>query len=293
MRNQCNQVDEEWWQLKSIIDKIDAPNCDTDQNAASEQRKESQSGRWVLQNDDFQAWCNVTNAGSNPLLYINGIPGAVYLQLMDEGKTVLASLIIETLLKQENSPVLFFYCKHREQDKSTFAGILRGLLAQLIRKDTALVSWFSEKCSSLDRQKLRSPEILEELARFAFNTQCISLVVLDGLDECNPEEIRKTISWFVSHQGIDHAGTSQIRLMCIGQRIDILQTMLSSAKSVSLDNSCHRDDIAKYVAGKTRNIQKTLKIKPDIVSQIVSRVTKTAKGLLFQFFSILGFYISL
>jgi hypothetical protein len=76
MRNQCNQVDEEWWRLKSIIDKIDAPNCDTDQNAASEQRKESQSGRWVLQKDDFQAWCNVTNAGSNPLLYINGIPGA-------------------------------------------------------------------------------------------------------------------------------------------------------------------------------------------------------------------------
>jgi hypothetical protein len=76
MRHQCNQVDEEWWRLKSIIDKIDAPNCDTDQNAASEQRKESQSGRWLLQNDDFQAWCNVTNAGSNPLLYINGIPGA-------------------------------------------------------------------------------------------------------------------------------------------------------------------------------------------------------------------------
>jgi hypothetical protein len=76
MRNQCNQVDEEWWRLKSIIDKIDAPNCDTDQNAASEQRKESQSGGWVLQIDDFQAWCNVTNASSNPLLYINGIPGA-------------------------------------------------------------------------------------------------------------------------------------------------------------------------------------------------------------------------
>jgi hypothetical protein len=198
---------------------------------------------------------------------------------MDEGKTVLASLIIETLLKQDNIPVLFFYCKHQEQDKSTFAGILRGLLAQLIRKDTTLVSWFSERCSSLDRQKLRLPEILEELARFAFNSQRISLVVLDGLDECNPEEIRKTISWFVSHQGVDHAGTGQIRLMCIGQRIDILQTMLLSAISVSLDNSCHQDDIAKYVAGKTRNFQETFKIKPDIVSQIVSRVTKTAKGL--------------
>jgi hypothetical protein len=201
---------------------------------------------------------------------------------MDEGKTVLASLIIETLLKQESSPVLFFYCKHREQDKSTFAGILRGLLAQLIRKDTTLVSWFSGKCSSLGRRGLRSPETLEELARFAFNSQRISLVVLDGLDECNPEEIKKTISWF--HQGADHTGTGQIRLMCIGQRIDILQTMLSSAINISLDNSCHRDDIAKYVTSRTRNIQENFKIEPDTVSQIVPKVTKAAKGIFFNSF---------
>jgi hypothetical protein len=198
--------------------------------------------------------------------------------LMDKGKTVLASLIIETLLKEDNIPVLFFYCKHRQQEKSTFASILRGLLAQIIPKDATLVSWFAERCSSLDRQKLGLPEILEELARFAFNSQRISLVVLDGLDECNTEEIKKTISWFVSCQGANHTGTGQIRLMCIGQRIDILQTMLASATSISLDNSCHRDDIAKYVAGKTRNILEKFKIKPDTVSEISFRATKTAKG---------------
>jgi hypothetical protein len=76
MKNRCSQVDEERWRLESVIDKINPPNCHADQNAASEQRTESQSGRWVLQNDDFQAWCNVNNASSNPLLYINGIPGA-------------------------------------------------------------------------------------------------------------------------------------------------------------------------------------------------------------------------
>jgi hypothetical protein len=74
MKNRCDQVDEERWQLESVIDKINPPNCHADQNAASEQRKESHSGRWVLQN--FRAWRNITNTGSNPLLYMNGIPGA-------------------------------------------------------------------------------------------------------------------------------------------------------------------------------------------------------------------------
>ena len=187
--------------------------------------------------------------------------------------------------------VLFFYCKHQQQEKCTFAGILRGLLAQLLRKaDAALMSWFGQRCLSLDRQKLESLEILEELATFAFNSQHISLVVLDGLDECNHEEIRKIISWFVSHQGA-HTGTGQIRVICIGQRTDILQSMLSSATSISLDNSHHQNDIEKYVVGKSRNIQRIFKIKLDIVSQIVSRVMKTAKGLLLKSFLILKFYI--
>lgn len=212
---------------------------------------------------------------------------------MYEGKTVLASFIIETLLKQDNGLVLFFYCKHQQQEKSTFAGILRGLLAQLLRKaDATLMSWFGEKYSSLDQRKPGSPEILEELATFAFNSQRISLVVLDGLDECNHKEIQKTITWFVSHQGA-HTGTGQIRLMCIGQRIDILQSMLSSATNISLDNSPHQNDIEKYVVGKSRNIQKMFKIKLDIVSQTGSRVTKTAKGLLFKSASIPRFNISL
>ena len=299
---QAANMDEEQWRLESIIDKINPPNCYADQNAASEQRKASQSGEWILQNEHLRAWRNV-NADSNPLLYINGIPGAGMdfksnsfsksILTMYEGKTVLASFIIETLLKEENSPVLFFYCKHQQQEKCTFAGILRGLLVQLLRKaDTTLMSWFGQRCVSLDRQKLGSPEILEELATFAFNSQGISLVVLDGLDECSPAEIRKTISWFVSHQGT-HTGTGQIRVMCIGQRTDILQSTLSSATSISLDNSPHQNDIEKYVIGESRNIKRFFKIKLDIVSRIVSRVMKTAKGLLLKSFSIPRFHVSL
>jgi hypothetical protein len=75
MKSRCNEADEEQWRLESVIDKINPPNCYADQNVASEHRKESQSGRWILQNNYFQAWHNI-NASSNPLLYINGIPGA-------------------------------------------------------------------------------------------------------------------------------------------------------------------------------------------------------------------------
>jgi hypothetical protein len=75
MKNRHSEADEEQWRLEFVIDKINPPNCHADQNAASEHRKEIQSGRWILQNNYFQAWRNI-DASSNPLLYVNGIPGA-------------------------------------------------------------------------------------------------------------------------------------------------------------------------------------------------------------------------
>jgi hypothetical protein len=114
--------------------------------------------------------------------------------LIKKGKTVLASLIIEELLDKETNPVLFFYCKHQQQEKCTFTGILRGLLAQILSRDEALVSLFSERCASLDRLRLGLSKILEELAEIAFYSQRVSFVILDGLGECRPEEAEKVIS---------------------------------------------------------------------------------------------------
>jgi hypothetical protein len=62
-------------QLALLIEKLDVPNYQWDQYLASEQRRRSQSGAWVLQEAHFQEWSE-TDTHSNPLLYIHGIPGA-------------------------------------------------------------------------------------------------------------------------------------------------------------------------------------------------------------------------
>jgi hypothetical protein len=62
-------------QLAVLIEKLNAPSYQLDQNVASEQRRKSQSGEWVLQNVCFRRWSDV-GTNSNPLLYIHGVPGA-------------------------------------------------------------------------------------------------------------------------------------------------------------------------------------------------------------------------
>ena len=196
---------------------------------------------------------------------------------MTKGKTILASLIIEQLQERKQGRVLFFYCKHKQPEKTTFAGILRGLLTQLLRMDNALSSYLYEICSSKDQAGLST--VLEQLAGTAFDSQGTSFIVLDGLDECKPVEAEKTLSWFKSRQrDATQADLGHIRLLCVGQRTAVLQHMLSSAADISLENTSHQGDIERYVKEQACTIREDFEISSQIEAEIVMRVTNAAKS---------------
>jgi hypothetical protein len=121
--------------------------------------------------------------------------------------------------------------------------------------------------------------MLEELAEIAFDSQTTSFVILDGLDECRTGEAKKALSWFISRQkGTNHRVGGEIRLLCVGQRIDVLQDMLSSAADISLENASHREDIERYVKEQACSIKEEFEISAQIEAEIVARVTSTAKS---------------
>src|SRR3954452_11682455 len=91
--------------------------------------------------------------------------------IRNEGKTTLTSFIIETLLGTEKDPVIYFYCKQDQPEKRTKNGVLRGLLAQLIKHDDVLCSHIYYEYSSVDETKLRSSRNLEDLLSLAFANQ--------------------------------------------------------------------------------------------------------------------------
>ncbi|KAJ0425196.1 hypothetical protein BJY00DRAFT_308523 [Aspergillus carlsbadensis] len=258
--------------LDSILNKINAPNCYLDQETVSEHRENSQSGKWVLDHEKFKQWHDAP-AGSNPLLYVHGIPGA--------GKTTLASVIIETLCAAQQSPTLYFYCRHRQEGKDSFVGILRGLLAQILSVDQVLATFFSEKYSGYDRRRFETANVVKEAADVAFSSQCISYVVLDGLDECDPSEAEKVISWFTSRQQQAPLGNDgHIRLLCLGQRTELLQRMLSGAQDISLDTQQrHKEDIECYIRGKIHSISANFGLDSDTQNNITSRVSTVANGM--------------
>ncbi|KAK2784194.1 hypothetical protein FQN52_009136 [Onygenales sp. PD_12] len=256
--------------LETAMNKINAPNSQADQYAALEQRGKSESGKWILGNSNFKAWSAASV--SMPLLYINAIPGA--------GKTILASFVIKTLLAQIQIPVLFFYCKHQEPDKRTHTDILRGLLAQLLPKDEAVVAWFVEEYARYDQGRLILAKVLEDAMEFALNSQRHVYIILDGLDECKPKEAAKTIKWLLAYQEASQGATGKISLLCLGQRTDEIQTLLSSASSIVLDTvGAHGKDIECYVQLMLDRVRSKFKIDSLTSARIMSQVLSSSKGM--------------
>ncbi|CEN59396.1 hypothetical protein ASPCAL01847 [Aspergillus calidoustus] len=258
--------------LNGILNKINAPNCYPDQGNFLDQRYSSESGKWVLDNVNFKQWREAL-VGSNPLLYIHGIPGA--------GKTTLASFIVDALGSMQAAPVLFFYCRQKEKRKRTFVDVLRELLAQILSIDLALATLLSETYSAYDQRRFASASVVKEAAEVAFSSQRVSYVVLDGLDECDVSEADKVLSWLISRQKQAPLGNDgHVRLLCLGQRTDLLQTALCSGLDISLDTQQrHKDDIERYIQQRMQSISDDLSLDTNIQDSIVAKISGVANGM--------------
>ncbi|PVH73760.1 hypothetical protein DL98DRAFT_387459, partial [Cadophora sp. DSE1049] len=90
-------------------------------------RKDYQEGTgyWIFDTPEYLSWTNTKNSA----LWIYGIPGA--------GKTILASLIIETLSSSKPPDFAYFYIRHNDLDSQQPAHILGSLVAQLCQQNAS------------------------------------------------------------------------------------------------------------------------------------------------------------
>ncbi|KAL8933454.1 MAG: hypothetical protein Q9216_006354 [Gyalolechia sp. 2 TL-2023] len=136
------------------------------------------TGFWFLESQEFQDWLQTENAK----LWLYGIPGA--------GKTVLASTVIEEILRISNTnhAVAFFYCDYKDPATQNPLFILGSLIQQIAKQDEqsfekvqAFCDRKNPECKAdydYDCQALRDL-ILDIVSCFDCAT-----VVVDGVDEC-------------------------------------------------------------------------------------------------------------
>ncbi|KAI5861652.1 hypothetical protein GGS23DRAFT_576006 [Durotheca rogersii] len=264
--------------VSHICERLMPPNYQIDQEMSTEDRQGQNSGMWIFQDPSFRAWfSNDNDIVRHGVLYVNGIPGA--------GKTTLMSAVVARLLdcvrpKENASVVAYFYFKQKQPDKESHNGLLRAILAQLIDRDPTIADHLNEKTSSIEGTNLRATGTLEKLVKTALENFQITYIVLDGLDECAPNEAEKSVRWFLSliNGGLQETGVA-LRVLFCGQRDGTLDTLLADQPSISLEKSGHVKDILQYCRDFCRKIREKFDISLEMENDIIQRVTNEAQGM--------------
>ena len=128
---------------------------------------------WILESPQAQDFFNAKHSTTMRIL---GRPGS--------GKTVLTSFLINHLADQNETNVLYFFCKAGETEKQETTHALRTLLSQLLRIDEALYHDVEPLYTSSGRATADSyVEVHAALLLALSKTIRTNFILIDALDE--------------------------------------------------------------------------------------------------------------
>ncbi|KAJ6028364.1 WD40 repeat-like protein [Penicillium herquei] len=176
----------------------------------------TQACEWVFKDPNFVSWRNEEAR----LLWIKGAPG--------KGKTMLLISIIEELSRSpEDAHILsFFFCQETDTSLNHAAGVLRGLIHQILVQNRALISYLRDAYDTAGSKLFEGSNTFSSLRTVFLKMMKDDrldrmYLVVDALDECQAE---------------------------LGQLLDlIVQSVSESSRVKWLVSSRHKDEIEKHL----------------------------------------------
>lgn len=170
-------------------------------------------------------------------------------EIAGSGKTVLSSLVIDTLIETYKSvPTIYFYCHYGELERRQTSSIIGSLLKQLStipsrgceKLDPRMVSIFDDGA----RLNVKSSKSLFAAALSRFEK---AFIVVDALDECSEEE-RKSVVVFLAQQLRSETGC-HLKILLTSRPENDLRQLLKNNSSLRIDSNDTSKDITTFVAG--------------------------------------------
>ncbi|KAK3486708.1 uncharacterized protein B0T23DRAFT_232027 [Neurospora hispaniola] len=227
---------------------------------------ETGTGDWIFRSQEWNLWVN--NQSKERSLWIHGIPGA--------GKTILASRIIEQLIKTKcsgNVALVYYYCYHGHNQDETFS-FLRWLISQLCRK--------TDTVSSLTYDIYRSgqdPDITKLLSALHAQLDGLDMVyvVVDALDESQQPrdvllDVLRTLATNPRFQKIRLLTTSR-------EYADIERVMTPVSLPVHTSHEEVEKDIRVFVRSRISQSDSFKHWPDDLKLEVVDALAKGAKGM--------------
>ncbi|RSL99877.1 hypothetical protein CDV31_012011 [Fusarium ambrosium] len=187
------------------------------------------------------------------------------------GKTILASLVVdelESIRKRgeipEDSKTYYFYCQEEDVELQTYLGILKGILHQMVKQDDYIVPLCHDKMTQGGCDHLSNADTAKSLIETIVQYNPRQYIIIDGLDECKPIEIRQTAEFFtklVDTCNNTNQERGQLRLMFMSQDLPEIKNYITEEDAedaiIALKSTDNAEDIRAFVKKKLLDFRRS------------------------------------
>jgi adenylate kinase family enzyme len=250
-------------------DWLDAPNMAGQQEKGQLTREaRPRSGQWLLSRDKVKSWLDPAMSAA-ACLWINGIPGA--------GKTVLASLLIDSCKNVAHVRTVYFYCRHGDQRTDNFISMARSFLDQLSHMESSIIDILYDMAAKKENC-FKTRKDTEEVLQLCLDAAGTLFIIVDGLDECVEPEQKAIARWLRKYADNSGATRDPTRCAFISQDDSTTSALLSTLPTVRITATDNRDDIKAYCSAIAKEIQGKFTESDAGTSFIVEAVSSKADG---------------
>lgn len=190
---------------------------------------------WLTKTIEYEMWLN--ESGSS-FFWLSGILGS--------GKSVLTGALIDELLCNQltdNASVGFFFCQHDHRESLEAQTVLRSLTRQFLTVEN-MSETMQNQLERLFTSPLFSDDELKLFLECALNPSRKHFIVVDGFDECSPQDRRFILSV------LKETSSRSIIKMFVTSRHDSgreIEKAFVSRYSQSMDCQEVHEDIEVYI----------------------------------------------
>ncbi|KAI1115050.1 hypothetical protein F5Y14DRAFT_450409 [Nemania sp. NC0429] len=228
---------------------------------------------WLLQRPKFGQWIN---AASSVTLWLQGFPGS--------GKTYLTSRVIDeieaTLTGRANDESFaFFYCSRNEENRRNALDVLRSYVRQLSRTPQKLDFINPQLKDLYMKYKLTySGWTLGSCQACLVNLLNLyprTILILDALDECHPEERTNLLDFFNS---VPRQTSKPVSIFISSRPEGDIRDCLIDLPNIEIQATDNEEDIAKFVSKSIETngrwkipLQRNQNLKDEVIQTLLIR----------------------
>lgn len=149
-----------------------------------------------------------------------------------------------------DSNIYYFYCQEDDNEQRTYLDILKGVLHQMIYADEYILPLCDDRMHQGVEDNLSNAETAQTLIEAFIEHAPRQYIIIDGLDECEPNEARQTAHFFMQQVSKcdNDVKLGQLRVLFTSQAMpELSKQMPEGDASITLKLDDNAEDIRTYV----------------------------------------------